>query len=321
MVNRVKHLLVSAKGFHVMPAFGAHMSVAGGLHKGIEAAKALGCDCMQLFTKSPNQWTAKDLTESEITTFKENWKLYGKPGPLVAHDAYLTNLGSPDQDLWDRSINAFASQIRRAKLLGLEFLVMHPGAHMGAGEIAGISRVAKGLDLAIDAAGLKSKERPFILLETTAGQGTTLGWRLEHLRDIIANSKYSSALGICLDTCHVHAAGYALDSAHAAKTLLETVDILIGLKRLHVIHVNDSKKPAGSRADRHEHLGKGTLAISALGALLSDPRLAQKAMILETPKEDEAGNPMDPVNLKVLRHLAEKSGLKPQGLNPAHLPK
>lgn len=288
-----------------MPAFGAHMSVAGGLHKGIEAAKALGCDCLQIFTKSPNQWTAKDLTETEIMTFKANWKLYGKPGPLVAHDAYLTNLGSPDKDLWDRSIDAFAMQIRRAKLLELDYLIMHPGAHMGTGETAGISRVAKGLDSAIEAAGINSMAAPFILLETTAGQGTSLGWRLEHLRDIIANSAYSPVLGICLDTCHVHAAGYPLDSAHAAKSLLETIDTLIGLKRLQVIHVNDSKKPAGSRADRHEHLGKGTLALTALAALLSDSRLAQKAMILETPKEDKEGNSMDPVNLKLLRHLAK----------------
>lgn len=294
-----------------MPAFGAHMSVAGGLNHGIEGAKVLGCDCMQLFTKSPNQWGAKDLTDNEIITFKENWKRYGKPGPLVAHDAYLTNLGSPEQVLWNKSIDAFASQIRRAKLLGLNFLVMHPGAHMGAGEIAGINRVAKGLDLAIDLAGLKSTDKPFVLLETTAGQGTTLGWRLEHLRDIIAYSSCPSVLGICLDTCHVHAAGYALDSAQAAKNLLETVDTFIGLQRLHVIHVNDSKKAAGSRADRHEHLGKGTLALSALSALLSDPRLAEKAMILETPKEDEAGNPMDHVNLKLMRKLAHYTSLDP----------
>ena len=284
-----------------MPTFGAHMSVAGGLHHALEAAMNLDCDCLQIFTKSPNQWRSKDLTDSEVRQFKTVWATCEKPGPLIAHDAYLTNLGSPDPELWNKSIEAFAVQIRRAKKLGLAYLVMHPGAHMGSGEVAGVSRVTRGLDLAMEAAETESLN---ILLETTAGQGTTLGWRLEHLRDILASSVHSKNLGICLDTCHVHAAGYALDSADSAANLLDSIDNLIGLQRLHVIHVNDSKKPAGSRADRHEHLGKGTLSVTALGALLSDPRLAQKAMILETPKEDEDGQPMDPVNLKILRLLA-----------------
>lgn len=296
-----------------MPAFGAHMSVAGGLFKGIEAARELDCDCLQFFTKSPNQWTAKQLLDSEIVQFKESWSACGKSGPLVAHDAYLTNLGSPDPDLWAKSIEAFAIQINRANLLGLDYLVMHPGAHMGTGEAKGISRVAKGLDLAMDAAGAKS---PAILLETTAGQGSTLGWRLEHLRDIIGKSAYSKELGICLDTCHVHAAGYALESADSARNLIETIDQLIGLHRLHVIHVNDSKKPAGSRADRHEHLGKGTLNLVALATLLSDPRLEQKAMILETPKRDEKGLPMDQVNLKVLRQLANGKDFRTELASP-----
>lgn len=298
-----------------MPPLGAHMSVAGGLHKGIESALAHGCDCLQIFTKSPSQWAGPKLSDAEIATFKEAWKTGGKSGPLVAHDAYLTNLASPDPDLWEKSIRAFTEQILRARLLGLDFLVMHPGAHMGSGESAGVSRVARGLDKAVEAAG---SGPPMILLESTAGQGTTLGWRMEHLRDIIGLSSHGRGIGICLDTCHAHAAGYALDSPASGTNLLDEIDKVVGLEKLRVIHVNDSKKPAGSRADRHEHLGRGTLAINALGALLSDPRVSMKSMILETPKEDEGGNPMDPENLRVLRSLVETGSVSPgrNGSNP-----
>jgi len=277
------------------------MSVAGGLHKALEAASELGCDCLQLFTKSPNQWNAKAMADSEISQFAELRKSKVFPGPLVAHDAYLTNLGSPENELWQKSIDAFATQLTRADSLGLDYLVMHPGAHMGSGESAGIARVAAGLDLALEKASTASIT---VLLETTAGQGTTLGWRLEHLRDIMSASKFGARLGICLDTCHVHAAGYPLESAENGLDLLEKIELLIGLERLAVIHVNDSKKPAGSRADRHEHLGKGTVSKVAFIQLLSDFRLKNKSMILETPKENENGEPMDPTNLTVLKEFA-----------------
>lgn len=284
-----------------MPWFGAHMSAAGGLHKALEAASELGCDCLQLFTKSPNQWNAKALTDSEIRQFVELRKSKAFPGPLVAHDAYLTNLGSPEIGLWQKSIDAFANQLMRADRLGLDYLVMHPGAHMGSGESAGIARVAAGLDQAMEKVGAVSTT---VLLESTAGQGTTLGWRLEHLRDIMSASKLGARLGICLDTCHVHAAGYPLESPENALDLLEKIELLVGLERLAVIHVNDSKKPAGSRADRHEHLGKGTVSKEAFTQLLSDLRLKNKSMILETPKENENGEPMDPTNLTLLKEFA-----------------
>lgn len=293
-----------------MPTFGAHMSVAGGLHRGILAAGALNCDCVQIFTKSPNRWFAHELLSSEIEQFKAAVESVGLTGPLVAHDAYLTNLASPDHDLWTKSIDAFADQISRAHQLEMDFLVMHPGAHMGSGDVAGIAKVAAGLDAAIE----KSPHGTLrILLETTAGQGTTLGWRLEHLRDIIGASRHRDSLGCCLDTCHVHAAGYALTDSAAALDLLRQFDSIIGLDLLHVLHVNDSKKPAGSRADRHEHLGQGTLSMASLGTLLSDPRLSSKSMILETPKEDGPnGTSMDSVNLGVLRQLATKKGARIQ---------
>ncbi len=284
-----------------MPAFGAHMSVAGGLHCGIIAAGALNCDCVQIFTKSPNRWASPELKPSEIEAFSAAVRSARLPGPIVAHDAYLTNLASPDNDLWVKSIAAFTEQINRAHVLQIKFLVMHPGAHMGSGELAGIKRVAAGIDASMEMCGQKI---PQILLETTAGQGTTLGWKFEHLRDIIGASKYAKNLGCCLDTCHVHAAGYALNNSTDALSLLDHFDSTIGLGTLHVLHVNDSKKPAGSRADRHEHLGRGTLSMESLGTLLSDCRLESKSMILETPKEGADGESMDPINLAKLKQLA-----------------
>ena len=284
-----------------MPAFGAHMSVAGGLHCGILAAGALKCDCVQIFTKSPNRWTSPELKASEIEAFRSAVQSVGLIGPIVAHDAYLTNLASPDNDLWVKSIAAFAEQINRAHQLQMDYLVMHPGAHMGSGEMIGVKRVVAGLDAAIEMAG---KSSPQILLETTAGQGTTLGWKFEHIRDIIGFSRFCKALGCCLDTCHIHAAGYALHNSAAALSVLDQFESMIGLKNLHVLHVNDSKKPAGSRADRHEHLGQGTLSLESLATLLSDRRLSSKCMILETPKEGLTGEAMDSVNLAQLRLLA-----------------
>jgi deoxyribonuclease-4 len=284
-----------------MPAFGAHMSVAGGLHCGIIAAGALKCDCVQIFTKSPNRWASPELKPSEIEAFSAAVRSARLTGPIVAHDAYLTNLASPDNDLWVKSIAAFTEQINRAHVLQIKFLVMHPGAHMGSGELAGIKRVAAGIDASMEMCGQKI---PQILLETTAGQGTTLGWKFEHLRDIIGASKYAKNLGCCLDTCHVHAAGYALNNSTDALSLLDHFDSTIGLGTLHVLHVNDSKKPAGSRADRHEHLGRGTLSMESLGTLLSDCRLKSKSMILETPKEGADGESMDPINLAKLKQLA-----------------
>ena len=280
-----------------MPLFGAHMSIAGGYCNALIAARDHGCDSVQLFTKSPSQWAAKPISKSEATQFRRTCREFGIRLP-VGHDSYLINLASPDDALFRRSVEAFVDEVRRANQLGLRYLVTHPGAHMGAGEPAGLRRVAQALDEVHDRC---PTARVRILLETTAGQGTCLGGRFEHLRDILRQVRNSRRLGVCLDTCHVVAAGYALDPDAEYKATFRAFGRLIGCRRIKVFHVNDSAKPLGSRVDRHAHLGKGHVGLGAFRRLVGDPRFADRPMILETPKETAGNSDMDTVNLNLLR--------------------
>jgi deoxyribonuclease-4 len=282
-----------------MPLFGAHMSIAGGCHNALLAAQTHGCQTVQLFTKSSNQWAAKELTDDDIRTFRQTLKRSGLRYP-TAHDSYLINLASPDETLRRRSIEAFVVEVQRAERLGLRYLVTHPGAHMDSGEEAGLVRVAQALDeVHARCAGFRVQ----VLLETTAGQGSSLGHRFEHLARILELVQDAKRLGVCLDTCHVFAAGYALAPETEYQATMRAFDQIVGLRRLRVFHVNDSLKPLGSRVDRHAHIGQGHLGLEPFRLLVNDPRFRDRPMILETPKEGPDGADLDHVNLAALRGL------------------
>jgi deoxyribonuclease-4 len=285
-----------------MPYLGAHMSIAGGLPTAVERAVEHGCDTLQIFTKNASQWRGKPVTNDEAAAFRAAAKAAGLRH-VTAHDSYLINLAAPDDELYRKSIDAFADEIDRADRLGLAYLVTHPGAHVGSGEAAGLAKVAAALDevhARLPAAKVK------VLLETTAGQGSTLGWRFEHLDAILSAVAAPDRLGVCFDTCHVFAAGYGLATDAEYDATMQEFDRVVGLKQIRAFHVNDSVKPLGSRVDRHAGLGLGQIGEHAFRRLVTDGRFRRLPMILETPKEDADGNPMDPVNLGRLRaFLAE----------------
>jgi deoxyribonuclease-4 len=280
-----------------MPLLGAHLSIAGGLHLAAEAAAALGMDTVQIFTKNASQWAAKPLAPDAVAAFRAAVARTGLRFP-TAHDSYLINLGTADDALWEKSVAALADELRRADALGLSYLVSHHGAHLGTGEDAGLARVVAGLDevhARVPTAGTR------ILVETTAGQGTTLGWRFEHLAAILAGVRHPDRLGVCFDTCHVFAAGYALGTDADYDATMHELDRVVGLDRVLAFHVNDSAKPLGSRVDRHAGIGLGHIGETAFRRLVTDPRFADRPMFLETPKEADDGTAMDPVNLAKLR--------------------
>src|SRR5439155_24166324 len=262
---------------------------------------------------------AKELTDPEIQLFRDT--LQGtQVQSLLAHDSYLINLASPDDVLYRRSIEALLVEVHRAERLGLNYLVTHPGAHVGSGEETGLERVAGALD-EVHRRCPNFKVR--VLLETTAGMGSCLGHRFEHLARILELVAEPERLGICLDTCHVFAAGYDLAPKPAYQATMREFDRLVGLHRLRAFHLNDSLKPQGSRVDRHAHIGQGCLGLEPFRLLVNDPRFQDRPMILETPKEETAAGPMDALNLQTLRELVRKKRPKLQGSgssrNP-HLP-
>jgi deoxyribonuclease-4 len=259
-----------------------------------------GCQTLQLFTKNTAQWAAPPLTADAVRAFRSEAADAGLVH-LTAHDSYLINLAAPGDELFAKSVNAFVVEIERAEELGLENLVTHPGAHVGSGEEAGLARVVQGLD---EAARRTRGAKVRILLETTAGQGTCLGWRFEHLAHLLNGVAEPERFAVCFDTCHVFAGGYDLRTAAATKRTLAEFDAVIGLDRLKLFHLNDSVKPLGSRVDRHAGIGEGEIGEGVFRLVSTDRRFAATPMILETPKEDEAGNELDPVNLARLRHLA-----------------
>ncbi len=280
-----------------MPLFGAHCSIAGGLHRAAEIAAELDSGTVQLFTKNANQWSARPIADSEAKAFKAAVRKARLKHP-TAHDSYLINLAAPGDELFEKSVAAFVDELTRAERLGLSYLVTHPGAHVGSGEDAGLRRVTEGLDEALRrTAGFKVK----VLLENTAGQGTCLGHRFEHLARLIADSADPGRLAVCFDTCHAFAAGYDLSTQEGYDATFAEFARVVGLRKLKAFHVNDSARPLGSRVDRHAGIGLGRIGEAAFRRLANDPRFAKHPMILETPKEDAAGRPMDPVNLGKLR--------------------
>jgi len=279
--------------------FGAHMSIAGGIHNAPLRGKEAGCTTIQIFTKNSNQWKARELSQEEIEQFKKNQKLT-RIFPIVAHDAYLINIASPDDTIYKKSLDALFIEMKRTEALGLPYLIMHPGAHLGSGEKNGLSKIALSLNILHD----KSKDfKMKILLETTAGQGTVLGYKFEHFASIFECIKNKDRLGICLDTSHIFAAGYNIRTKKGYDETIKTFDRIIGLEKVKVFHINDSKKPLGSRVDRHEHIGRGFIGKEGFKNLLRDERFTSHPMILETPKDFEGA---DIINLKLLRKIASK---------------
>jgi deoxyribonuclease-4 len=292
-----------------MPRFGAHLSIAGGVARAVERARVLRADCLQLFVKPPQQWRFQPLHDKDAARFRSAAAGAGL-SPLVGHASYLVNLASPDETLWEKSIACLLAEWDRAERLGLAYLVIHPGSHTGSGEAAGLARVAAALDrLHRERPGHRSR----ILLETTAGAGSTLGGRLDHLRYLIETCEAGprprreagDRLGIAIDTCHLFAAGYDLRTPSAVDETLGKIDEAVGLACVAVVHVNDAKGALGSRLDRHEHVGRGKIGREGFRALVNHSALAALPFILETPKRDAHGRKMDPVNLRTLRRLVK----------------
>lgn len=282
------------------PLLGAHMSIAGGIPRAIERALAVRSRVVQLFTKNCNQWKAKPLDPVEASAFRESMGASGLVS-AAAHDSYLINLASPDPALRVRSIEALAEEIRRCEALGIPYLVTHPGAHMGSGVREGCDRAAESLDLAREMAPAPGV---MVLLETVAGQGSTLGRRFDELARIRDRVRRPNLIGVCLDTCHVHAAGYDLTTERGWEETLSEFDTILGLENLRWMHLNDSRNERGSRVDRHAHIGKGRLGTEPFARILRDPRLRPVPKVIETPKGKD-GVVMDRRNLALLRRLAE----------------
>ena len=282
------------------------MSIAGGLPRAVDRAQASGCDALQIFTKSAGQWRARPLPFEEVALFRRRVRETGIR-PVVAHNSYLINLAAASPTLRDQSFAALAEELDRAEALGLDGLVMHPGSFTSGAE-------EQGLDLIADALARLLQQRPRgrtrVLLEHTAGQGTNLGHRFEHLAYILDRLQGSPRVGVCLDTCHLLAAGYDICTVDGYAATFRRFNELIGLARIKVFHLNDSKKPCGSRVDRHEHIGKGCLGLEPFRMLLNDRRFAKLPMLLETPKLETPESrrrsdvdPWDARNLRTLRKL------------------
>jgi deoxyribonuclease IV len=274
---------------------GAHMSISGGIEKAVARGQEVGCETIQIFTKNSNQWKAKPLTAAEVTAFRDACQAAGI-GPVIAHSAYLINLAAPDEALYEKSIQAFLDELQRCELLGIPYLVVHPGAHMGAGEAQGLKRIAAAIDRIH---GETRTRQAAIALEVTAGQGTTLAYKFEHFAAILDQVEEPDRLGFCLDTCHLLVAGYDFRTRKGYDQMMDAWEELVGIERIRVIHLNDSKKDVGSHVDRHEHIGQGYIGTKGFEFLLNDRRLAELPMVLETPKDDHA----DVRNLATLRHL------------------
>ena len=280
---------------------GAHQSIAGGTPRAVERGIDAGCRVLQIFVKNNNRWVGKPIERPEAREFRTATRAAGL-SRVVAHTSYLINLASPDADLRRKSIESLAEEIERCARLGIRDLVLHPGAHCGEGEVTGVARIAASLDEVFDRTG---GARVRILLETAAGQGSCVGHRFEHLRDILGAVRTPRRLAACFDTCHVHAAGYDLVTRKGYAETIAAFDRTVGLARLAAIHVNDSKKPRGSRVDRHEHIGRGSIGRRGFRNLMTDPLLTAIPKFLETPKDETLD--LDRANLAVLRRLAALS--------------
>lgn len=276
---------------------GAHMSIAGGLHKAIDRAAAAGCGTLQIFTRSSNQWKGKPVSDADAELFRSTFAASGLH-EVISHDIYLINLAAPPGETRDKSLAAFADEMLTCAKLGINKIVMHPGSHTSDTPEVGLQRVIDAFDQLFSTVPQYQGQ---VLLETTAGQGTNLGRHFEELRSIIDGSRHPERFAVCFDTCHTFAAGYDTTTGQGYQAVMEEFDRVLGLQRLQCFHLNDSKKGLGSRVDRHEQIGQGMLGLEPFRHLMNDPRFTRIPKILETPKGDN--EEMDQVNLALLRGL------------------
>ncbi|MHB1015613.1 MAG: deoxyribonuclease IV [Desulfurivibrionaceae bacterium] len=281
-----------------MPRFGAHMSISNGIALAFDRLAEVEGEALQIFTANQRQWQPKTPAPAEIAAFKTR-RRQAPEMPVASHDSYLINLASPNPETTGKSSAAFVEELRRCAALGIEYLVMHPGSHLGEGVAAGLKRFTANLDRAMDEAD--TGHLVMVLLETTAGQGTNLGASFEELAAIIAGSAYPEQLGVCYDTCHTFAAGYDIRTPETYARTMAGFDRLLGLERLRFFHLNDASKGLGSRIDRHTHIGQGEITVEGFRNLINDPRFAGHPMVLETPKSDDLHE--DRENLALLRSL------------------
>jgi deoxyribonuclease IV len=290
---------MAKNGKPTRPMLGAHMSIAGEVGEALNRGKQVGCDCIQIFTKSSRQWASKPLAKEEIEKFKHNQIETGIT-TVIAHDSYLVNLGAPDHAMRAKSVKGFIDELHRCEALGVPILVAHPGSHVGSGVENGIKTIAKSIDEAQAACkGFKVK----IALEITAGQGSNLGHTFEQMAQIFDAVAENDRLRLCFDTEHAFAAGYDIRTPEGYENTFGELDKFVGLKRLAAFHLNDSIKDFHSRVDRHQHIGKGFIGLGAFRRLLNDPRFFGLPMCLETPKGPEMKEDVE--NLATLRSLVK----------------
>jgi deoxyribonuclease-4 len=280
--------------------FGAHESISGGVYNAVLLGKQATCDTVQMFNKSSNQWRAKKLVSEEIDRF---FKAITDTGVTVAtsHTSYLINIASPVSELNLKSYAALKEEMERCELLKIPNLVLHPGSHVGSGEELGLNKIAQNINRLFDEL---SDNHVCLLLETTAGQGSNLGHRFEHLAYIIDQVQDKQHIGVCLDTCHIFAAGYPITDPSDYKRTMKQFDEIVGLDRIKIVHMNDSQKPFNSQRDRHEHIGKGCIGLEGFRNIVNDQHLRRIPKILETPKGEDVTDDIE--NLKVLRSLVAK---------------
>lgn len=280
------------------PLIGAHMSIAGGLYTAFERADKVNCTAIQIFTKNSNQWKDPVVSFDDVAKYREA-KNKSKVRTVVSHDSYLINLCGASDALLHGSRRSFVQEIKRCEVLEIEYLIFHPGAYTTMDRIEAVRTVADSLNLAHSET---KNSRVVTLIETTAGQGTTLGSTFEEIAELISLVEDKKRVGVCIDTCHIFAAGYDIRTKETYDISMSEFDRTIGFDKLHAIHFNDAKKPLNSHVDRHEHIGKGEIGKAAFGFFMNDERLSEIPKVLETPKGDD-GYKMDIVNLKTLRSL------------------
>lgn len=279
-----------------MALLGAHESVAGGLYRAFERIEKVGGEALQIFTRNQRQWSPAPLKTEEIELYKE---AHAKTDNMIvaSHGSYLVNLATGKEELLEKSIANFALELERCGQLGIPYVVLHPGSHGGDGVELGLERFSAGLDRALEQSGQEVQ----VLAETTAGQGTSLGAAFEELAYILQNTRYPELVGVCVDTCHIFAAGYELRTSVGYEATMKDLDEKIGLEKVKLFHLNDSKKELGSRVDRHDHIGDGEIGLDGFRYLMNDIRFAHLPMTLETPKSENLIE--DRENLTILRSL------------------
>lgn len=286
-----------------MVLLGAHESVAGGLHRAFERIEQVQGEALQIFTRNQRQWIAPPLQPEEVTLFRAAWEKSGWM-PVASHASYLINLGTSDPAKADKAVTALADELERCKALGIAYIVIHPGSHGGAGVEAGLKQVAINIERAFAEADVYSSETR-LLLETTAGQGTGLGSQFEELTWLLHQDVIGDHLGVCVDTCHIFAAGYDIGDPQGYELTMSKLEATIGVQQVYFFHLNDSKKACGSRVDRHEHIGQGAIGTDAFRCLINDPRWQGLPMTLETPKGKDLKE--DKENLDLLRSLLREN--------------